>query len=626
MPTRRLTRQLIWQLLLYTLLFGVAVTALKAGQVLRDGQQQMDAIPTTVSRLYLPLLGQSAWDVDIPALQLQLRLIGQIPGVQRVELRTELGQSLRYENPELADQLNSGAYRLRLLAPHSMEAIGTLRLTVSRQHIYHAIWQEVASSALQFLLEFFGLALLLWWLFNRRLVKPLQDMAHTVRNYQPGMELPPLLPGQPPQHIDNELSELARAFRSMSSNINRHLAERQTIETELASHRDQLAELVTERTKELNQLLSFQQLIAAISTRFINIPLQDIDQATDMALGEIGRFMQVERCYLISFSDDWLVNTVHEWCASGIQPTTHTLLGQSMLQRNWAWQQLQRFGLLSLDALADIPASAQQERQELEAHQIQSLFMLRIDHMGRPVGLFGCDMVSGPRRWQSKEQQQARLLGETLANTIIRRQQLQALSSTQQQLRNANADLARMAFSDGLTGIANRRYFDEQLTQYFQQASTEASPLSVLQIDIDYFKQFNDSYGHLAGDQCLRQVAQCIQAQLPEVQDLAARVGGEEFGVLLPGRNSEQARALAENMRNAIWQLAIAHRKSSTGDRVTISIGVATLNERHDGEYMLMRDADRALYQAKNQGRNQVACAAAPSVVTNQIAARPSTK
>ncbi|WP_287877614.1 diguanylate cyclase [Aquitalea sp.] len=620
MPTRRLTRQLIWQLLLYTLLFGVVVTALKAGQVLRDGQRQMDAIPSTVSRLYLPLLGQSAWDVDIPALQLQLRLIGQMPGVQSVELRTELGQSLRYENPELSDQLNSGTYRLQLLAPHSMESIGTLQLTVSRQHIYHAIWQEVASSALQFLLEFFGLALLLWWLFNRRLVKPLQGMAHTVRSYQPGTELPPLLPGQPQQHTDNELSELARAFRGMSNNINRHLAERQTIETELASHRDQLAELVTERTKELNQLLSFQQLIAAISTRFINVPLRDIDQATDMALGEIGRFMQVERCYLISFSDDWLVNTVHEWCASGIQPTTHTLLGQNMLQRSWAWQQLQSFGLLSLDALADLPASAQQERLELEAHQVQSLFMLRIDHMGRPVGLFGCDMVSRPRRWQGKEQQQARLLGETLANTIIRRQQLQALSSTQQQLHNANADLARMAFSDGLTGIANRRYFDEQLTQCFQQARTEASPLSVLQIDIDYFKQFNDSYGHLAGDQCLRQVAQCIHAQLPEVQDLAARVGGEEFGVLLPGRNSEQAGVLAERIRQAIWQLAIAHRKSSTGDRVTISIGVATLHERHDAEHMLMRDADRALYRAKNQGRNQVAYADVPSAMTNQIA------
>ena len=612
MPTRQLTRQLIWQLLLYTLLFGVAVITLKAVVVLRDGQREMNAIPDTVSRLYLPLLGQSAWDVDIPAIQLQLRLIGQIPGVQSVEVRTELGQSLRYDNPALQDQYNREEYHLPLASPHGRESLGTLQLLVSRQPVYQAMWHEVLSATLQFLLGFFGLALLLWWLFNRQLVKPLQDMAQTVRNYQPGQALPPLLPGAPGQAVDNELSELARAFRSMSDNINRHLTERSEIENELASHRDELARLVAERTRELDQLLRFQQLIASISTRFINIPLHDIDQATDMALGEIGQFMQVERCYLVSFSDAWLVDTVHEWSASGIEPTTHRLRGENLQQRSYACQQLQQFGVLSLDALSALPASATQERMELESHQVQSLFMLRIDHMGRPVGLFGCDMVSRQRQWQGKEQQQARLLGETLANTIIRRQQLQTLSSTQQQLRNANADLARMAFSDGLTGIANRRYFDEQLLECFAQAHHTQHGLSVMQIDIDYFKQFNDSYGHLAGDQCLRQVAQCIQAQLAGTAGLVARVGGEEFGVLLPGYHAADSLALAEVMRQAIWQLAIAHRNSTVGDRVTISIGVASLQDSHRTGQQLMRDADLALYRAKSLGRNQVVQAQTP--------------
>jgi len=611
MPTRRLTRQLIWQLLLYTLLFGAVVTGLKAALVWRNGQQQMDAIPATVSRLYLPLLSQSAWDVDIPAIQLQLRLIAQIPGVQSVVLRTELGQSLRYDNPEQGGQDNSGQYQLPLRSPHSMEAIGSLQLTVSRQHIYSAMRQEVASATLAFLLGFFGLALLLWLLFNRRLVRPLQGMAEIVRNYQPGMQLPPLLPGQQHGQIDNELSELAQAFRSMSNNISHHLQERQRIENELASHRDQLAGLVTARTRELKQLLSFQQLIAGISTRFINIPLHDIDQATQMALGEIGHFMQVERCYLISFADDWLVNTVHEWCASGIQPTTHALRGQSMLQRSWACQQLQEHGLLSLDNLDALPEHAMLERQELEEHGVQSLFMLRIDHMGRPVGLFGCDMVSHPRQWQGKEQQQARLLGETLANTIIRRQQLQALGLAQQQLHAANADLARMAFSDGLTGIANRRHFDEQLGLCFREARKQGKALSILQIDIDFFKQFNDSYGHLAGDQCLRQVALCIQAQLPAATDLVARVGGEEFAVLLPGYQATAAATLAEAIRQAVWQLAIAHGRSSAGDRVTISIGVASLQGPPQSEHQLMRDADKALYLAKHRGRNRVETATA---------------
>jgi PleD family two-component response regulator len=244
------------------------------------------------------------------------------------------------------------------------------------------------------------------------------------------------------------------------------------------------------------------------------------------------------------------------------------------------------------------PASAALERQELENHQVQSLFMLRIDHMGRPVGLFGCDMVSRPRRWQGKEQQQARLLGETLANTIIRRQQLQTLSSTQQQLRNANADLARMAFSDGLTGIANRRYFDEQLP-VFQQASQQPG-LSVMQIDIDYFKQFNDSYGHLAGDQCLRQVAQCIQAHLPVQQrwphGWAARNSGSCCRAITLPTAWHLPRSCVRLSGN--WPLPIA---TVVGDRVTISIGVATCRTTTTPA-ATDADADLALYRAKNQG------------------------
>ena len=608
MPRRPLTRQLIWQLLLYTLLFGMLVSCLNAIRVWRNGQQEITAIPGTVSRLYLPLLTQSVWDVDIHALQLQLRLIAQIPGMQSVRLETGLGQSLHYTNPQAEATSSSETFRMQLQSSQGGEALGSLQLTVSRQYIYKAIWHEVGISMLESLLGFFCLSLLLWLMFNRKVVFPLRHMAKLVAGYSPGVTLPPLLPEHNDSLAENELGELATAFYRMSDSINHHLQERSRIETELANHRDQLARLIGDRTQELNQLLNFQQLIAETSTRFINIPLSDIDQATDMALSDIGRFMQVERCYLISFSEGWLVGSVREWCASGIQPTTHTLQGADMAQRGWAFQQLQGAGVLSLDNLEQLPAEAGLEHAELTAHQVQSLFMLRIDHQGHPVGLFGCDMVSRTRQWQAKEQQQARLMGETLANTIIRRQQLLALSSTQQQLHAANADLARMAFSDGLTGIANRRYFDEQLHLLYQQARHETQPLSVLQIDIDFFKQFNDTYGHLAGDQCLRQVAQCIRSKLRRTQELVARVGGEEFAVLLPDSDSEQARLLAEQIRQAIWQLAIAHRHSAAGNRVSISIGLATLSWHHS-EHQLMRDADIALYKAKNQGRNQVVIA-----------------
>jgi hypothetical protein len=186
MPTRRLTRQLIWQLLLYTLLFGVAVITLKAVVVWRDGQRRW--MPSRHGfRLYLPLLGQSAWDVDIPAIQLQLRLIGQIPACKAWKCVPSWASRCAMTIRNLQDQTIENI--LPLASPHGKDSIGTcncwFRASRSTSHVAGS-----ASATLQFLLGFFGLALLLWWLFNRQLVKPLQDMAQTVRNYQPGKRCP----------------------------------------------------------------------------------------------------------------------------------------------------------------------------------------------------------------------------------------------------------------------------------------------------------------------------------------------------------------------------------------------------------------------------------------------------
>ncbi len=605
MVFRSLTRQLLRQLLLYTLLFGMAVSALKALVIFQNGQDRMEAIPDTVAQLYLPLLAQSAWDVEIPAMQLQLKQIGQLPGVKSVALSTELGQTLRYDNPERKEDGVDRHFQLHVQSPSASGDIGTLTLDVSNLETYQTIRREVLLSMGEYLLALLGLAALIWLLFSRYVVTPLKRLAEALQRFKPGSPTPLPAPTLDEQAQGNELTQLQTAFVDMSDSINRYLQDKERVEKELASHRDQLARLVDNRTDELNQLLRFQQLVAATSTRFINIPLAGIDQATDMALEEVGHFMQVERCYLIGFDQSWRVNAVHEWCTHGVIHTTATMLGENFMARQWAFGQLKRYGLLSLDRLDELPEEAWLEQQELLEHRVQSLFMLRIDYMGKPVGLFGCDMVSRERHWQAKEQQQARLLGEMLANAIIRRQQLQELNLTQQKLKTANDDLARMAFSDGLTGIANRRLFDERLGDAHAEAMHSGQPLSVMQIDIDHFKLYNDTYGHLAGDECLRKVAQAIDQTLTGERDLAARVGGEEFAVLLPGQDAEHAGQVAERLQAAIRHLAIPHEKATGTRYVTISIGVAMLKAVQT-THQLMSDADRALYEAKSAGRNRV--------------------
>ncbi len=162
--------------------------------------------------------------------------------------------------------------------------------------------------------------------------------------------------------------------------------------------------------------------------------------------------------------------------------------------------------------------------------------------------------------------------------------------------------LTRLSFIDGLTGIANRRYLDERLQQEWRRALREDQLLSLLLIDIDFFKKYNDFYGHLSGDDSLRQVASAIARSC----DLAARYGGEEFTVLLPGENSAGAIVVAQKIMQAIAELNIIHAVSEISPLLTVSIGIATMQPCKDMTTdTLLKMADRALYKAKSNGRNR---------------------
>ena len=169
--------------------------------------------------------------------------------------------------------------------------------------------------------------------------------------------------------------------------------------------------------------------------------------------------------------------------------------------------------------------------------------------------------------------------------------------------------LEMLAFShvDGLTGIANRRRYDECIEEEFRRGRRNGTLLSLLMIDIDYFKKYNDTYGHQSGDTCLKAVAAKLSEGLHRPGDLLARYGGEEFVVVLPCTDREGAYLIAENMRSSIEALNIRHAASSIADHLTISLGVASLIPRHSRELdELQVAADKALYQAKHEGRNRV--------------------
>ncbi|MRR14415.1 diguanylate cyclase, partial [archaeon] len=190
-------------------------------------------------------------------------------------------------------------------------------------------------------------------------------------------------------------------------------------------------------------------------------------------------------------------------------------------------------------------------------------------------------------------------INDQLIEDITKRQEIE------NKLHDANRELHRLAVMDGLTQLSNRRRFDEFLNLEWKRGMRDSHPLSLIIFDVDFFKLYNDTYGHQAGDECLRSIAGVIGASVKRVSDIAARYGGEEFAVILPGTDIRGAENLAESIREKVLSLAIPHEKSSVARCVTISAGVAcVVASRDKPRDMLIRFADSALYDAKANGRN----------------------
>lgn len=235
------------------------------------------------------------------------------------------------------------------------------------------------------------------------------------------------------------------------------------------------------------------------------------------------------------------------------------------------------------------------------------------------------------RELEHRQRAEAELQGirDDLENRVRERTQAlearnEELSRLRLALETANQRLKRLVAVDALTGIANRRHFDRALDRELRRARRERQPLSLIFLDLDEFKRFNDSCGHTQGDEVLKRVALTLDETFRRGGDLVARYGGEEFAVVLPGVDARRAGLYAERLRRRVWRLAITHAGSQVSDRITISAGVATVTPHVPGFIdatadALLRAADQALYRAKCQGRNRVCMAAAAAADSSLV-------
>ncbi|HEY9695598.1 MAG TPA: diguanylate cyclase [Oculatellaceae cyanobacterium] len=395
------------------------------------------------------------------------------------------------------------------------------------------------------------------------------------------------------------------------------ITERTLAQQELLEYKQNLEELVFKRTTkliqvnhklkeeiavrqqveiELRQQYQREQLIGVITQRILGC--LSLDKILQTAVNEIRNFLNVERVTIYQTEPEQNGKFVVESVAPSIAPIVGLHLHDPCFDRNYVL----KYQNGRLSAINDVWTATLHPcyRNFLKRLGIRANLVVPLVANNKLWALLCVHECSAPRYWQSWE---INLLGALSTQLAIAIQQAQLY----QQLESANIELQRLANLDGLTQLANRRYFDEYLNSEWKRLAREEAPLSLILCDIDFFKTYNDTYGHLAGDKCLIEVANAIRNATKRPADLVARYGGEEFAVILPNTDASGAMHLAELIRKLVKKLKISYLNSSETLGVTLSLGVASTIPNHQSEPVgLIRDADIALYQAKESGRDRV--------------------
>lgn len=346
--------------------------------------------------------------------------------------------------------------------------------------------------------------------------------------------------------------------------------------------------------QELKHKIKQEQLIAKI-THKIRQSL-NLDIILNTTVTEVRKLLHTDRVIVYRFQADGSGTVLVESVGAAWEPK----LGKNLTDCYFVEKCSKGYqkGVTYIINDVDAPGISPYQVDLMAEFQAKANLVVPILQADNLWGLLVAYQCYKPRQWQQLE---IDLLQQIADQLIIGIRQ----AHIYQQLELANQELKRITNIDSLTAIANRRCFDEVLFQEWKRLKREKLPLSLILCDIDFFKNYNDTYGHPAGDECLKKVASIINQSANRPPDLVARYGGEEFVVILPHTNTEGAVHVVEIIQSRIANAAILHSTSQVNQYVTLSLGVATLipDEQIDAELLIFK-ADQALYQAKQSGRN----------------------
>ncbi len=615
--THSLGTRLVLATLGFCFVFTVLTVAVRTYSAWNEAWSAMDADLTLLEQVYRKTVSKAIWEMDRDALHTHVDSTAQVAAVGHIVLKIQTGA----RSVELIERSADGWTPSALAPMHHLdlvyepfaggaETVGELTLAGDERVLWGRLRSEISNIVIAQLLQSLLLAGLIMTLFNGSVTVHVRQIAHHLGRLGPDTMRQLLRLERNPQHRD-ELSLLETGVNELQTKLADHLGQLREYEDELSAHRDRLAGLVQARTSELESLADAQQLVLGLSNRLIHAPPEAFDACQRACLADVALRRGANHAL-------WLVpDALHagfrlfaEWRPGGMVDEADDQTAAVVLSQTPA--RLAREELLFFFSQAEMGRSLSPQEAAVFSGQPVGANALALLHSdGEDYGILFIGKPLGEGEWPGKDRALLAMTAQMLLHSVRHHAQLISILAAQEALRAANRQLEVLSRHDPLTGLSNRRDFDALKAEEFQRALRNRQPLSLLICDIDYFKAFNDHFGHAAGDQCLRAVARAMNAAIARSGDALARIGGEEFAVLLPATNLAAALAVAERLRAAVADLRIAHAGSQFGSWVSISIGLAQLELGHTHHFEDLFDAaDQALYRAKANGRNRIEAAA----------------
>ncbi|MCM8812554.1 MAG: diguanylate cyclase, partial [Candidatus Omnitrophica bacterium] len=357
--------------------------------------------------------------------------------------------------------------------------------------------------------------------------------------------------------------------------------------------------------EQLQRKGAFERIIAGLSGRLMNSKPEAVEQEIQEALAALGGFAGADRAYIFLFRDKGTrVDNTYEWCAPGIKPQRRRIQNVGVEAFPWVVGKIKKKQTVHVGRMSDLPAAAAAERREWAAQRIKSLINVPVCCQGTVLGFLGFDAVRAEVEWPEDVPVLLQVGGDLLAGALYRLEMDRDLAALNKELLQTNLKLKQLALKDSLTGLYNHRYFQDVIESEYDRAQRQNQPLSIIMLDVDYFKSINDVYGHQFGDIVLKQLAKNL-GQMVRKYDTVVRFGGEEFIIITPGANRKVALVLAQRLQEVIKLENFGNDQHKV--KLKLSVAVTSFPDdkiRRGSDFI--RIADFLLNKIKEMGGDRV--------------------